>query len=194
MNRRESTHLERHIEFYCSSSIEGRRFKIFFTALWKHEISLLPNSIVSILKANNYRTHRSESLKWCSTGVVSVYLLLCSTCFCFLCVARICFLDLGTQSCHDKKVGGKALAGTWEAVIQQYQTGFSSDFLEPAATVSSSRLALYYDLNYFSVLKVAAFLRLTFMVVGQHQSPVFCSSVRRATIWKKCLPSPVFAK
>lgn len=93
-----------------------------------------------------------------------------------------------------QKVGGKALAGTWEVVIQHYQTGFSSDFLEPAATVSSSRLALNYDLNYFSVLKVAAFLRLAFMVVGQPQSPVFCSSVRRATLCKKCLPSPVFAK
>ena len=93
-----------------------------------------------------------------------------------------------------QKVGGKALAGTWEAVIQHYQTGFSTDFLEPAATVSSSRLALYYDLNYFLVLIVAAFLRLAFMVVGQPQSPVFCSLVRKATLCKKCLPSPVFAK
>ena len=93
-----------------------------------------------------------------------------------------------------QKVGDKALAGTWESVIQHYQTGFSSDFLEPAATVSSSRLALHYDLNYFSVLKVAAFLCLAFMVVRQPQSPVFSSSVRKATLCKKCLPSPVFAK
>lgn len=70
-----------------------------------------------------------------------------------------------------EKVGGKAVAGSLVMFNDCFSGGFSSDFLEPATTVSSSRLALYYNLNYLSVLKVTAFLCLALMVVAQLNLP-----------------------
>ena len=59
------------------------------------------------------------------------------------------------SSVMTEKVGGKAVAGSLVMFNDCFSGGFSSDFLEPATTVSSSRLALYYNLNhnYNKILK-----------------------------------------